>query len=94
MSKRMVQCYSKNETINQFAIGYMINPSLNCNKVFRIQVGKCLSISFAAMTMETVKGCLRENNTCVMALIIIYEKDGETPEKLKIVLSCVVYYFI
>ena len=38
MSTRMVHCYSTDETINQFVIGYMINPSLNCNKVFRIQV--------------------------------------------------------
>ena len=34
MSKRMVHCYSTDETINQFAIGYTINPSLNCNKLF------------------------------------------------------------
>ena len=35
MSKIMVHCYSTDETINQFVIGYIINPSLNCNKVFR-----------------------------------------------------------
>ena len=38
MSKIMVHCYTKNETINQFAIGYMINPSINFNNVFRIRV--------------------------------------------------------
>ena len=35
MSKITVHCYSTNEAINQFAIGYMIKPSLNCKKVFR-----------------------------------------------------------
>ena len=35
ISKIMVHCYSTDEIINQFAIGYMINPSLNCSKVFR-----------------------------------------------------------
>ena len=35
MSKRMVHCYYTDEIINQFAIGYMISPSLNGNKVFR-----------------------------------------------------------
>ena len=40
MPKIMVHCYTTDETINQFAIGYMINPSLNCNKVFGIQVEK------------------------------------------------------
>ena len=28
MSKIMVHCYTTDETINHFAIGYMINPSL------------------------------------------------------------------
>ena len=44
MSKIMVYYYSTDETINPFAIGYMINPSLNCNKVFIVQVEKCLSV--------------------------------------------------
>ena len=34
MSKRIVHCYSIDESIIQFSIGYMLNPSLNCNKVF------------------------------------------------------------
>ena len=55
MYKIMVQCYSIDETINQFAIGYMIKPSLNCNKVFRVQVEKCLSVSFDSRKMETIR---------------------------------------
>ena len=54
MSKIMVHCYSTYETINQYAIGYMINPSLNCNKVFRVQVEKLLSVSFHSRTMKTI----------------------------------------
>ena len=77
MSKIMVHCYSIDESINQFAIGYMINPSLNCKKVFREQVEKCLSVSFNEKTMETIKYFLRKKNTCVMALIIIYENNEE-----------------
>ena len=38
MSKIMVQFYTTDETINQFAIGYMIKPSLKFNNVFIIQV--------------------------------------------------------
>ena len=33
MSKLMIHYYSTDNTMNQFEIGYMINPSLNCNKV-------------------------------------------------------------
>ena len=38
ISKIMVHCYSIDEGINQFAIGYMLNPPLNSNKVFREKV--------------------------------------------------------
>ena len=38
MSKIMVHCYSIDESINQFSICYMINPSLHFNKVFREQL--------------------------------------------------------
>ena len=41
MSKIMVHIYTKEKTIHQFAIGYMINPSLHINRVFREQVQKC-----------------------------------------------------
>ena len=34
MYKKIVQCYSIDESINQFEIGYMINPPLICNKLF------------------------------------------------------------
>ena len=35
MSKIMVYIYSIDDSINEFAIVYMINPSLKFNKVFR-----------------------------------------------------------
>ena len=76
MSKIMVHCYTTDETINLFAIGYMINPSLKFNNTFRTQVEILLSVSFSARTIKTIKYCLMKNNTCVMALILIYENNG------------------
>ena len=35
-----------------------------------------------------------KNNTSVMALILIYENNGENPKKMYRVLSCVVYTLI
>ena len=64
MYKRMVHCYSADEIIDQISIGSMINPSLNCNRVFREQVEKCLSVSF------------HKNNTCVMAMALIMFDDN------------------
>ena len=91
MNKRMVNFYSTDESINQFVIGYMINPSINCSKVFIQQVEKYLSVSFHEKKMETIKDCLRKKNTYVMELVIFYENNGLKPKKVYRVLSCVVY---
>ena len=94
MYKIIFHCYTIYETINLFAIGFMVNPSHNCNKVFRIKVWQCLSLSFSDRTMKIIKDCLRENKTCVMDLIMIYENNGEIPKTMYIVLSFVVYSLI
>ena len=59
----------------------MINPSLKFNNVFRTQVEKCLSVLFSARKMKNIKDFLMKNNKCVMALIMIYENNGEIPKK-------------
>ena len=46
MSKIIVHIYSTDKHINKFAIGYIINPSLHVNKVFREKVEKCLNYIF------------------------------------------------
>ena len=90
----MVHCYSTDEIINKFAIGCMINPLLNCNKIFIEQVEKCLSVSFHKNIIETIIYCLKNKNTCIMSLIITYENNGGKIKKVYIVLSCVVYSLI
>ena len=35
MSKIMVHIYTTEKTVHQFAIGYIINPSLHINKMFK-----------------------------------------------------------
>ena len=50
----MVYLYATDEQINQFAISYIINPSLHINKVFREQVEKLLRATFHENTMETI----------------------------------------
>ena len=35
MSKRMVHFYYTDERINKFEMGFMINSSIKCNRVFR-----------------------------------------------------------
>ena len=72
----------------------MNNPSLNCDKLFRKQVEICLIILFHKKTMETIRYCIRKKNTCVIAIIMFYENNGEKPKKVYKVLSCVIYYLI
>ena len=80
-TKRMVHIYTTGKTIHQFAIGYTINPSIKFNKIFKTQVEKCLGYSFSIRTMKTINDCLMKKNTPVMALIMIYENNGEIPKK-------------
>ena len=71
MSKRMLQMYATGEQIYQFVIGYMINPSLQVNKVFRKKVQKCLNYEFHEETMVPIRDFMKNKNKCVIALIII-----------------------
>ena len=65
MYKRMVHWYSTDETNINFEIGYTINPLLNCNKVFRVQVEIFLSFSFVSRTMENIIDCLKDSKKCI-----------------------------
>ena len=40
MSRNIVYINTTEKQMNQFAIGYMINPTLNVNRVLRAQVKK------------------------------------------------------
>ena len=44
--------------------------------------------------MENIRDFIGKNNACVMALIMIYENNGEKNRKNNRVLSCVVYSLI
>ena len=81
MSKRTVHIYTTGKTINPFSIGYMIYPSLKFNHIFITQVEKCLGCYFSIGKMKTIKHFLMKNNTSVMALIMIYENNGERPKQ-------------
>ena len=60
--------------INEFTIGYMINPGLNINKAFRDQVEKCMYTTFGEITQPFINATLEKYNTSVLELIFIYEK--------------------
>ena len=78
MSKIMVHFYTTGKNINKISIGYMINPSLKFNNTLGTQVETLLNVSFYIRTMKTIKYGLMKKNTCVMALLIIYENWRNT----------------
>ena len=80
--KKMVHIYTPGKTMNQFAIGYMINTSLKFNNAFRTQVEKYLGVSFYIRTMKNIKNCLMKKNTSIMEIITIYENNEEIPKQI------------
>ena len=90
----MVHIYSTEKTINRFVIGYMINPSIHMNSIFREKIQTCLGCYLSIKTMKTIRDCMLKKNTSVMAPIMIYKTGGKDIRKVYIVLSCVVYTII
>ena len=93
MANRFIWLEEKGEHINEFAIGYIINPSLHVNKAFKEQVEKCMNNSFGELTQLFIKTTLLKK-TSVLALIIFHETRVENPRKDIIVLSCAIYITI
>ena len=88
----MVHIYTTEKTIHQFVIGYMINPSLEFNKIFNTQVEKCLGYYVSIGTIKTIKKILMKKNISIMELIIIHENNGEIPFFKSVKLCCLYYH--
>ena len=67
--------------MNQFAIDYMIKPTLHVNKLFREQVEKLLRATFHPNAMENIRYVMRQKDTYVIALIIFFERKTKTQSK-------------
>ena len=70
----------KNQRINEFYIGYMMNPNFHKNKVFREQVKVCLKTTFGPSTNAHISKILLKDNTRVLALVMFY---GNREKKCK-----------
>ena len=73
MAKIYIWIEETKESINEFSIGYMINPTFNINKAFKYQVSKCMKSTFGAITQPHISKILSKQNTIVLALIMFYE---------------------
>ena len=63
MSKNFVYFHNTEEHINKCAIGYMVNPILYVNKLFKEQVENCMNDTFLTTTQPDIK-CYVKNKLC------------------------------
>ena len=58
MAKRFIWLKETGERINEFEIGYMINPYLHVDKAFIDQGEKCMNNTFDALIQRFIKTIL------------------------------------
>ena len=93
MAKSYIWLEETNQCINEFSIGYTMNPNLIMNKVFRYQVKVCMKTTFNTSTMTNISKILLKPNKRVLALVMFFEKR-KNAKKIFRVLSCVIYTII
>ena len=94
MAKCFIWLEEKKERINEFYIGYMINPNMDNKKSFKEQVTKSMKTIFGAITQPYLRTTLAKNNTRVLALLMFHDTRGENPDTSFRVLICVSYTII
>ena len=77
--------------MNEFSIGYMMNPNLSINKAFKEQVKICIKNTFGTMTQQHISKILSKINTIVLALVMFYDTRKKQSKQMFKVLSCVIY---
>ena len=58
--KNVFYINSTEKRMNQFAIGYLVNHTINVTKLFREQVGKCLKEKFHPSTMPGIRNVTKK----------------------------------
>ena len=67
--------------MNEFSIGYTMNPNLNTNKALREKVKVFLKNTFSTSTMTHISKISLKKNTRVLALVMFYENRKKNQRK-------------
>ena len=94
MAKRYIFLEEKNQRINEFSIGYMMNPYLSIYNDTKNQVKICMKNKFCTMTQQNISKILSKTNTRVLALVMFCQTRQENAKKMFKVLSCVIHNII
>ena len=73
MAKSYIRLEETNQLINEFSIGYMMNPNLVINKVFKEQVKICLKTKFSTTILSHISKISLKPDTRVLALVMFHE---------------------
>ena len=93
ISRIYIWLEEKNQRINEFSIGYMMNPNLSINKAFRDQVKVCLKNTFSTPTPSHISKILLKPDTRVLALVMFFENGKKCKENVQSVELCNIYYY-
>ena len=60
MANRFISLEETKQRINEFSIGYMINPKMNINKAFREQVHTCINNTFGPIPQPYIRSTIEK----------------------------------
>ena len=72
MANSYICLEEKNQHINEFSIGYMMNPNLSMKKYFKEQVKVCIKTKFSTSTMTHISKISLKPNTIVLSLVMFF----------------------
>ena len=93
MDKSYIWIEETNQRINEFSIGYMMNPNFSIKKAFKEQVKICMKTTFGTMNQQHISKIVSITNAILLALVMFYDTRQKKQKKFK-VLSCVIYKII
>ena len=82
MTRSYIWLEETNQRINEFSIGYIMNPNLSMEKVFREQVKVCMKNTFSTSTMTHISKILLKPNKRVLALVMFFENRKKCKENV------------
>ena len=92
MAKTYIWLEETNQRINEFSIGYMMNPNFSINKALKEQVKVCLKNTFSTSTLSHISKILFKPDTRVLALLF-FNNRKKCKENAQSVQLCNIYKY-
>ena len=77
-----------NQLINEFSIGYMMNPNFSIDISFKERVKICMKTTFGTMTRQHISKLLSKTNTILLELVMFYDTRNKSKETFQSVELC------